>query len=80
MQTRLFHSVAGRKVRDHLGPPLHLTEEETEAYREGTDVDRGSDPGSPAAWCVARAGASPPNPAFLLHSVGLIGALPLRAW
>lgn len=51
VQTCPFLSVAGRELGDHLGLALPLTEKETEAPREGTDRDGGSNPGS---FCPAR--------------------------
>lgn len=44
-------STAGRELRDHLGPSL-LTERETKAQGDGTDLGGGSRPGSAPAQHV----------------------------
>lgn len=56
-------STAGRGLRDQLGPSLLLTEKETEAQGDGTDVGGGSRPGSaPAQHVPQQAPASPLSP------------------
>jgi hypothetical protein len=42
MECIIFFSVAGKELRDYVGPSLHLTVKETEAQKEGTAVNQGS--------------------------------------
>lgn len=54
----------------HLGPPFPLTEKETEDQREGTDGDRGLNPGSASAQRDPTAVAPPWPPRSAVTACG----------